>query len=150
MSNLYDELNNIINEIPEEVKDCFAIYINKDKANELVKEMQKFTEEKIEFPITYKNIPVAIHQYVSTYLELIETPEKITKVYLYEKSKIDNYLKEYEKLCKKYNIGLCGCGCCGSPYLYELYTIAVDNVNYKEGRLQYDLSIKCDYEKYLR
>ena len=150
MSNLFDELNNIINEIPEEVKDCFAIYINKDKANELVKEMQKFTEEKIEFPITYKDIPVAIHQYGSTCLVLIEVPEKIAKVYLYEKNKVDNYLKEYEKLCKKYNIGLRGCGCCGSPYLSNLYTIVVDDVNYEKGRLQYDLRIISDYKKYLR
>ena len=150
MSNLFDELNDIINEIPEEVKDCFAIYINKDKANEILKEMQKYTEEKIEFPITYKNIPVAIHHYASTYLELIKTPEKITKVYLYEKNKVDNYLKEYEKLCKKYNIGLRGCGCCGSPSLDKLYTIIVDNVNYEKGRLSYDLVIMPDYKKYLR
>lgn len=150
MSNLFDELNNIINEIPDEIKDCLAIYINKDKANELLKEAQKFTDEKIEFPITYKNIPVAIHQYVSTYLKLIETPEKITKVYLYEKNKVDNYLKEYEKLCKKYNIGLRGCGCCGYPYLSKLYTINIDNINYEKGRLQYDLTIISDYKKYLR
>ena len=27
------------------------------------------------------------------------------------------FLKEYSDLCKKYKMGLRGCGCCGSPYL---------------------------------
>lgn len=28
------------------------------------------------------------------------------------------FLKEYEKLCKKYNMYIGGCGCCGSPWLH--------------------------------
>lgn len=35
------------------------------------------------------------------------------------------FLKEYELLCQKYKMGLCGCGCCGSPYLNE-----IDDINY--------------------
>lgn len=27
------------------------------------------------------------------------------------------FLKEYEKLCRKYDMALYGCGCCGSPFL---------------------------------
>lgn len=27
------------------------------------------------------------------------------------------FLKEYNKLCQKYGMGLEGCGCCGSPSL---------------------------------
>ena len=30
---------------------------------------------------------------------------------------IEKFLKEYEKICQKYEMGLSGCGCCGSPYL---------------------------------
>lgn len=34
-----------------------------------------------------------------------------------EKEKALKFLKEYEKLCQKYNGGLSSCGCCGSPYI---------------------------------
>lgn len=37
------------------------------------------------------------------------------------------FLKDYEKLCKKYKMGLQGCGCCGSPFLYDIH-----NINYYE------------------
>ena len=30
------------------------------------------------------------------------------------------FLKEYELLCQKYNMGFNGCGCCGSPYLEDI------------------------------
>lgn len=32
-------------------------------------------------------------------------------------SKVEEFLREYEKLCQKYKMGLCGCGCCNSPSL---------------------------------
>ena len=35
----------------------------------------------------------------------------------------EEFLREYEKLCKKYKMGLEGCGCCGSPYLNTIYDI---------------------------
>ena len=150
MSNLLNELNNMINEIPEEIKDCFVIYVSKDMADELIKETLKFTNEKIKFPIYYKNIPVAIHEFDIIRLEVIKTKETVTKVYLYEKNKLDNYLKEYEILCKKYNIGLQGCGCCGSPFLWRLYTMDVENINYDNGKLEYDLIISDYYKPYLK
>lgn len=31
--------------------------------------------------------------------------------------KILEFLKEYEKLCQKYDMGISSCGCCGSPYI---------------------------------
>lgn len=37
------------------------------------------------------------------------------------------FLKEYEELCKKYKMGLKGCGCCGSPFLNEIC-----DINYNE------------------
>lgn len=29
------------------------------------------------------------------------------------------FLKEYEKLCNKYKMGIDGCGCCGSAFLTD-------------------------------
>jgi len=40
---------------------------------------------------------------------------------------IISFLKEYEQLCKKYKMGIQGCGCCGSPYL----------IYYKDNQIQY-------------
>ena len=37
------------------------------------------------------------------------------------------FLREYEKLCQKYGMGLIGCGCCGSPYLND-----IDDINYNK------------------
>ena len=50
------------------------------------------------------------------------------------------FLKEYEKLCKKYNMGLHGCGCCESPYLIDCngekwdYVEKLDNIKFNENR----------------
>ena len=50
------------------------------------------------------------------------------------------FLKEYEKLCKKYNMGLHGCGCCESPYLIDGngekwdYVEDLDNINFNPNR----------------
>lgn len=49
------------------------------------------------------------------------------------------FLKEYEKLCKKYNMGLHGCGCCESPHLIDCncknwdYVEDLDNINFNEN-----------------
>jgi hypothetical protein len=43
------------------------------------------------------------------------------------------FLKEYEKLCQKYGMGLRGCGCCNSPWLElseEKNTYEICDVNY--------------------
>lgn len=75
-----------------------------------------------------------------------------------EKDKIVQFLKEYEKLCQKYDMGLCGCGCCDSPFLTikdescELgYRLELGNVNYseKEGLLYAeDLKLEDAIKKY--
>lgn len=45
------------------------------------------------------------------------------------------FLKEYQELCQKYKMGLRGCGCCGSPYLWNAdRTIDIDDVNYNEEK----------------
>ena len=49
------------------------------------------------------------------------------------------FLKEYKKLCKKYNMGLHGCGCCESPYLIDCngekwdYVEELDNIKFNEN-----------------
>ena len=35
-------------------------------------------------------------------------------------AKETEFLKEYERLCRKHGLYLHGCGCCGSPNLIEL------------------------------
>lgn len=42
--------------------------------------------------------------------------EEVTKEELLN---IYNFLKEYERICQKYNISISGCGCCGSPFLKD-------------------------------
>lgn len=47
--------------------------------------------------------------------------------------KAKEFLKEYEKLCQKYGIGIRGCGCCGSPYLQidkSCHVHDIDFINY--------------------
>ena len=43
------------------------------------------------------------------------------------------FLKEYQELCQKYKMGLRGCGCCGSPYLWNGdREIDLEDINYDE------------------
>ena len=43
------------------------------------------------------------------------------------------FLKEYQELCQKYKMGLRGCGCCGSPYLWNSdRDIDLEDINYDE------------------
>lgn len=36
------------------------------------------------------------------------------------KERLNAFVKELGKLTKKYDIGIWGCGCCGSPELFDL------------------------------
>ena len=44
---------------------------------------------------------------------------------------MEEFLKEYELLCQKYNMGLEGCGCCNSPYLNK-----IGDINYNSNLKQ--------------
>lgn len=50
-----------------------------------------------------------------------------------------DFLKEYEQLCQKYNLGFGGCGCCGSPFV----GLGYDNGCFKD----YAENVNYDYEK---
>lgn len=71
------------------------------------------------------------------------------------------FLKEYENLCKKYNMGLHGCGCCESPHLIDCsggkwqYVDELDNINFNEdGQItikpfgKYELKLKDFIKKF--
>ena len=52
------------------------------------------------------------------------------------REEVKNFLEEYEKLCKKYEMGLVGCGCCGSPALVDKKGFTIyDDVNYENNRI---------------
>lgn len=52
---------------------------------------------------------------------------------------MEEFLKELTELCKKHNIGIGGCGCDGSPFLFNMKTDEITHEN-----LEYDF----DKEKY--
>lgn len=54
-----------------------------------------------------------------------------------EEKKVIEFLRDYTVLCKKYKIGLNGCGCCGSPFLKYRY----------ENKKRYICDINYDDEK---
>ncbi len=37
-----------------------------------------------------------------------------------QKKRIEAFLKELSELTTKYGLAICGCGCCGSPYIEDL------------------------------
>lgn len=54
------------------------------------------------------------------------------------KEKMFSFLQEYEEICKKYQISIEGCGCCGSPYLFTDFI--------EEGKSQYLIDeVNFDY-----
>lgn len=55
------------------------------------------------------------------------------------KTGVLDYLKEYESLCKKYNLTIDGCGCCGSPF--------IDNVKFDEDEIYEINEIKLENNK---
>lgn len=36
-----------------------------------------------------------------------------------DKERLENFLKELSDLSKKYDLWIKGCGCCGSPWIYD-------------------------------
>lgn len=50
------------------------------------------------------------------------------------REEVKKFLEEYEKLCQKYEMGLVGCGCCGSPSLVDKNGFTIyDDVNYENN-----------------
>ena len=54
---------------------------------------------------------------------------------------VDRFLEELTELTKKYNIVIGGCGCCGSPFLYDLQggKKLKDNIWYSEDKESYEV-----------
>lgn len=53
-----------------------------------------------------------------------------------------NFLDELAELTKKYNIKICGCGCCGSPYLEDLTNEIWqmgEKLTYNEEKQKYEI-----------
>lgn len=57
------------------------------------------------------------------------------------------FLIEYDNLCKKYKMGLKGCGCCGSPSLNGLENI---NYSYTKNEVTIDDTFEGTVTEYLK
>ena len=56
--------------------------------------------------------------------------------------RLENFLKELAELTQKYNIEIGGCGCCGSPYIYDFEReIDGEKLCYNETKQCYELDI---------
>jgi hypothetical protein len=57
-------------------------------------------------------------------------------------NKLENFLKELAELTQKYGIGIGGCGCYGSPYLYDLKNdeFCADDLFYNEKLGVYEVT----------
>ena len=50
------------------------------------------------------------------------------------------FLKELSALTKKYGIKICGCGCCGSPWVEDINTKdMLDNLSYNAKKELYEV-----------
>ena len=59
------------------------------------------------------------------------------------------FLKEYEKLCQKYKMGISACGCCDSPFLINHENeVEITNIKYNK-RLDIVTVEDMDLDKYI-
>jgi hypothetical protein len=153
---MINDINKLIREIPEAIRDCFYIELNQkyaDKFIEYVNTKYKgyfVLHDEIGELITFKNIPIVISQYNTNRIKVKENIDSIIKVYHYEKVNITKYLNELENISNKYQCFIGGCGCCNSPYIDNLYTIGVCDINYNGKKLEYDLYIKHEYAEIIK
>ena len=90
----------------------------------------------IKYEIRLPEDKIVLDRETFTYLMKLKRDADIKEIdisTLSQKDKIIKYLIEYENLCSKYKIGLVGCGCCGSPMLWDSLNnkCLLDNVNYE-------------------
>lgn len=56
--------------------------------------------------------------------------------------KVKCFLNELSELTRKHGIKICGCGCCGSPWIEDIRTgNMVDNLEYNDEKQQYEVWI---------
>ena len=154
---MLNKILNLIETIPEEVKECFAIIISEKDGKKLLQEIynkQHIFEnyKKINsFPLSIMNIPIIIGFTIEPCLEPINNKDTLLKLYYYELYRFNNFMKEYEKLCNKYEYYIGGCGCCGSPYLDKTYTFTASEIRFENKKVKYDFMINYDeLEDYLK
>lgn len=55
-------------------------------------------------------------------------------------NRLELFLNELTELTQKYGIKICGCGCCGSPWLSdEKNEFDTDNLKYNHKKRQYEV-----------
>ena len=150
---MLDKLNKLVSTIPYELRDCFYLILN-EKYRILYKEdieKSNIILKEIENPLSYKNIPLIFTDkyFIDCELKIIPKAKYILKVKNYEEIMLDNFIEEYKKILKKYNIEIRGCGCCSSPYIDNLYVIYVNDINVSNGEIEYEKGLKLEYKRIL-
>jgi hypothetical protein len=56
-----------------------------------------------------------------------------------EKNKIGMFVDELDLLLQRFNLGIGGCGCCGSPFIFDFITddVVAENLNLKQEEDKY-------------
>lgn len=151
---MIENIVKLIDSIPDEIKDCFGIEIKYDDGiklrEELIDSYGMMKDKDLNFPLYIKNIPVFIGSSYNPQLRVLENFNCVNKVYLYELNQFKHFIREYEKLSNKYNCFIGGCGCCGSPSIDNFHTIYISYINFKENKVEYDLSISYSYREILK
>ena len=149
-----DKIINLIETIPEEVKDCFGVMINENEANMLMDEYNRMLDssmnnsgEPLRFPCYIMNVPVGIGRSSKMHLEPIRVYEKLNKLYHYEYDKFTKFMNELNYISNKYGCSVDGCGCCGSPGLIGFHTFYVDYLNYDDKEHKYTYDFRIAYEE---
>ena len=53
------------------------------------------------------------------------------------KERLDKFLEELSELSNKYRFAIAGCGCCGSPWVYEIDgDLSVDELGFINGKYE--------------
>ena len=66
------------------------------------------------------------------------------------KERLYAFVKELGELTKKYDIEIWGCGCCGSPILFDLKneeTAISDNLAWNDKKQEYEYELKDAFNK---
>lgn len=150
-----DILEDLISNIPEEIRPYIYISVPEKFGEELLEDMRSVmtyaagcTSETIAFPCTFMGVPVNNDGWKTLELKLRKNlnDEDILKVHKWELECFDEFMSELTRISKWHVSHVSGCGCCGSPYIPYL-TFNVNYLEWENGTYKYELSFWIDVVK---